>query len=84
MNIDERMEQSRTYSAFRTSLDIGMGAIYVIIGIVVFSIRYFGVVELSDTQAWILGSAMVLYGGFRIYRGMVAIWRRKKPVRRVD
>lgn len=84
MNIDERMEQSKTYGAFRTSLDIGMGAIYVIIGIIVFSVRYFGVVELSSTQAWILGSAMVLYGGFRIYRGTVAIWQRKKPRRQQD
>lgn len=77
MNIDERMEQSSTYSAFRTSLDIGMGAVYVIMGIAVFSFRYFGTVELPAATAYALGSILVLYGGFRIYRGMVAVWRRR-------
>lgn len=77
MNIDERMEQSSTYSAFRTSLDVGMGAVYIIMGIAVFSLRYFGTVELPAATAYVLGGILVLYGGFRIYRGMSVIWRRR-------
>lgn len=73
MNLDERMEQSTTYSSFRTSLDIAMGAIYIILGVILVSLHYFGTVELSTTSAWVLGSAMVLYGAFRIYRGITAI-----------
>ncbi len=79
MNLDERMEQSGTHSAFRTSLDIGMGAIYIIMGIVLFSMRYFGAIELPPTTAYILGTVMILYGAFRIYRGMVVILRKRKP-----
>lgn len=77
MNLDERMEQSRTYSAFRTSLDIAMGSIYVILGVFVGIVRSFGTVELPTTYAWALAAIMLLYGGFRIYRGLVVIWSRK-------
>ncbi|GAA4462269.1 hypothetical protein GCM10023093_08520 [Nemorincola caseinilytica] len=77
MNIDERMEQSSTYSAFRTSLDIAMGAIYIIMGIAVFSLRYFGTVELPAGTAYALGTILVLYGAFRIYRGITAMSRRR-------
>jgi len=79
MNLDERMEQSPTYSAFRTSLDVGMGAVYIIMGVAVFSLRYFGTVELPASTAYVLGSIMVLYGAFRIYRGMKVIWTKRKP-----
>ncbi len=82
MNLDERMEQSGTYSAFRTSLDIGMGAIYIIMGAIVLSIKYFGVVELSPTMAIFLGVLLLAYGAFRIYRGIIAITRRKDTRRR--
>lgn len=78
MNLDERMEQSKTYSAFRTTLDISMGAIYVIMGVVVFGMRYFGTVELPSVTAYVLGAILMAYGAFRIYRGMVVVWRRKK------
>lgn len=73
------MEQSGTYSAFRTSLDIGMGAIYIVMGVILFSMRYFGAIELPPTSAYILGTVLALYGAFRIYRGLVVVLRRRKP-----
>ncbi len=82
MNLDERMGQSRTYSSFRTSLDIGMGAIYVVIGVVVFTMRYFGAIELSKTTGYVLGGLMVLYGLFRIYRGAAVMLEKKRPTNR--
>lgn len=78
MNLDERTEQNNSFSTFRTSLDVGMGVVYVVLGIVVFSMRYFGTLELPASSAYVLGSVMVLYGAFRIYRGIVAIMRRRK------
>jgi len=41
--------------------------------VILVSLRQFGALELSATSAWVLGSAMVLYGAFRIYRGITAI-----------
>lgn len=78
MNLDERREQSQTYNSFRTSLDMGMGAIYVVIGVIVLSMRYFGAIELSATTAYVLGTIMILYGAFRIYRGVVVILEKNK------
>jgi len=78
MNLDERTEQNNSFSTFRTSLDVGMGVVYVVLGIVVFSMRYFGTIELPAASAYVLGSVMVLYGAFRIYRGIVAVMRRRK------
>ncbi len=78
MNLDERMEQSRAYSTFRTSLDLGMGVMYIILGIIVFSMRSFGTIELPPSTAYVLGGVMVVYGAFRIYRGMVVVMRKRK------
>lgn len=80
MNIDERMTESRTYKSFRTSLDLAMGTIYIIVGIVLFTIRYFGTVELPASTAYVLGAIMVLYGVFRMYRGMALLFRRRTPL----
>lgn len=76
MNLDERMTESRTYKSFRTSLDMAMGTIYIIVGVVLFAIRHFGTVELSASSAYILGSVMMLYGGFRLYRGIIVLFRK--------
>jgi hypothetical protein len=82
MNLDERNEQSPVYSSFRTTLDMSMGAIYMIMGVILFSMRYFGTVELGTTAAFVLGGIMVLYGAFRIYRGYVAINNRRRSSQR--
>jgi hypothetical protein len=70
MNYEERNEQSGPYRHFRNSLDLGMGLFYIIIGVVIISVKYFGFIELSVVYAYILGGLMVLYGAFRIYRGL--------------
>lgn len=76
MNLDERMTESKTYKSFRTSLDMAMGTIYIIVGVVLFAIRHFGTVELSASMAYILGTVMLLYGAFRIYRGIIVLFRK--------
>lgn len=81
MNLDERMTESRTYKSFRTSLDMAMGAIYVIVGVVLFNMHYFGTVELSATTAYVLGTVMLLYGAFRLYRGIIVLFRKSPRAR---
>lgn len=70
MNIDERNEGSRGYKQFRASLHMGIGALYVVIGFFVLTVRKFGAVELSAGVAYPLGAILLLYGGFRIWRGL--------------
>jgi|GEM_PF-922557 len=69
---------NKSYRGFRTSLDFGMGGLYIIIGALVLWARYFGTMQLSATYAYILGGAMVLYGAFRIYRGASAMIKMRR------
>ncbi len=78
MSFEDRLESSKSYKNFRTGLDLGMGVLYVVIGIFVIYAKYFGIAELPDTWAYVLASLMVLYGIFRIYRGLVVVMRKEK------
>jgi len=72
MNYQERNEGSKGYRNFRSSLDLGMGVFYIIIGLILLYVKYFGSMELSTTYAYILGTLMLVYGIFRLYRGIIA------------
>lgn len=73
MNIDDRNQRSGTYSNFRSSLHIGIGALYLVIGVAVIYFKAFGAMVLSSGIAYTIGAAMLLYGGFRIWRGWVGL-----------
>lgn len=79
MNHEERNERNDAYLKFRGSMHMGMGVLYIIIGSLVLYIKYFGTMELSSGLAYTLGTMMVLYGIFRLWRGIVAMrqWRRR-------
>jgi hypothetical protein len=70
MNLDERNENSRGYSTFRMGLDLGMGVLYVCIGLLILYMKHFGGMELPSTFANVLGGLMVVYGVFRLYNGI--------------
>jgi len=80
MSIEDRIEESKSYRSFRTGLDLGMGALYIVIGGFICYAKYFGTVSLPDTYAYVLGILMAAYGAFRIYRGLIVVLR--KPDRR--
>lgn len=73
MNIEERNERGGAFGSFRAALHLGMGAVYLVIGFLVIYIKYFGTMELPTGMAYTLGSLMLLYGVFRIWRGIVAV-----------
>ena len=78
MSYEDRNAENRTYNSFRTSLDLGMGVIYLIIGGIILYVKYFGTMELSSSYAYILGGLMIVYGLFRIYRGFQAMKQRRR------
>lgn len=82
MNHEERNERSGTYQYFRTSLDIGMGVLYIVIGGMILFVKYFGTMELSTGFAYVLGGLMVAYGIFRIYRGFQAMRNNRRSATR--
>jgi hypothetical protein len=80
MNHEER--SGRIYSQFRTSLDFGMGIMYILIASMILTIKYFGTMALDASFAYILGTLMLLYGVFRIYRGFSALRNRKRNAKK--
>ncbi len=69
MNPDERRINNRGRNSFRGAIHIGIGLLYIAVGCVVGYYKSFGTIVLSNGVAYAITSLMVLYGGFRIYRG---------------
>jgi hypothetical protein len=63
---------------FRTSMDIGMGIFYAVIGSLIIYARAYGNMKVPAAIAYILGGMMVVGGIFRFTRGIKAILPRKK------
>lgn len=80
MNYEGRNERSNAYDKFRGSMHIGMGIIYLLLGTVIVYVKYYGAIELSSGMAYSLGSLMIIYGIFRLWRGIAnVIQQRKRP-----
>ncbi len=69
MNNEER-GGNKGYRNVRAVLHIGMGGIYLLFGTIIIMYRNFGSIDLSDAMAYSVGGLMILYGGFRLYRGL--------------
>ncbi len=71
-------EERKSNRHFRTSMDIGMGIFYVLIGGYVFIIQSFGDMKIPSVIAWILGGMMIVGGVARFYRGFKVIFPKKQ------
>lgn len=77
MNIQERNKRNKGYVQFRMIFDIAMGVLYIACGVLVVEAKKFGFqfnVPISMTFLWSLGGLFILYGLFRIYRGIKHIF----------
>jgi len=80
MSYGENQERRRSQSYFRTSMDIGMGIFYAVIGSLIIYARSFGTMTIQPVIAYVLGGMMVIGGLFRLYRGLRAALPGKKDV----
>lgn len=78
MEREDRNKKNSVYNSFKGSLHMGMGVIYIVLGVSVVYFKSFGVMELKEIVAYIIGFVMVLYGSFRLWRG----WMDLKRLRR--
>jgi uncharacterized membrane protein HdeD (DUF308 family) len=69
--MNEDRQSGRGYQQFRASLHLGMGIFYVIVGLLILYVKHFGAMELPTIFAYLLGALMIVYGIFRIWRGVV-------------
>ncbi len=58
---------------FQTIMHLGMGCFYLVVGMLVLFVKYFGTMELSSGLAYTLGTLMIIYGLFRVWRGIAAL-----------
>lgn len=81
MDMDERTGNSKA-SNFRAILNIAIGCLYIALGIYVAIVKAFGTMELGTTTAYGLGSILLLYGIFRIWRGREDMKRPRHDMKR--
>ena len=69
---DNEQKRIKAYANRRSMMDLGMGLIYSAMGIFFVGKKWFGVNLDFPTEPfnYIFGGLFLLYGGFRIYRGI--------------
>lgn len=72
---NETNASSGKYGNFRVIMDIVMGIVYIGLSGVVLYKKKFGVMDLSPGVVYAMTGMLVLYGSFRIYRGVVELRR---------
>jgi hypothetical protein len=77
MSYGESNERRRSNLGFRTSMDLGMGVIYVAVGCIVIYMRALGAIEVYPAIPYILGAIMIIGGVARFYRGIKAAMGKK-------
>jgi hypothetical protein len=73
MNNSGNEKGGKAYEKMRGSLHLGMGVMYLILGSLILYVKHFGTMELSAGLAYAVGTIMVLYGIFRIWRGWIGL-----------
>lgn len=76
MSPDDENRRSPVYGRFRATMHIGMGAVYLVLAAVVVYYSYFGMIPLSPGSSYAISGLMLLYGAFRIYRGIAGMRQR--------
>jgi len=71
MSLEENRRSHGT-QRIQAMMHIGMGVFYIIVGVLVIYVKYFGTMGLPTGVAYVLGTLMLAYGIFRIWRG--ATW----------
>lgn len=77
MDFSERNRQNKAYVQFRMIFDIAMGLLYIACGILVIMAKKLGFdfhVAISMTFILSLAILLILYGIFRVFRGIKHIF----------
>ena len=71
-NKEELSEKDKRYIKMRSIMDIGMGLLWLAMGVFLIFIRYFNTgleARFDDSTMKVFGGICSVYGVFRIYRG---------------
>ena len=73
MENDFREKQRKSYTLMRTTYDLSMAVLLLAMAVVMFFGDYFKIVQIIDTDKtfrYFFGGICLLYGSFRLYRGI--------------
>jgi hypothetical protein len=70
MNLNERNNSNKAYGQFRSSLDMAMGLLYIVISGYAMKMNFI-IEEYGKTSVWVIASLFIFYGVFRIIRGLL-------------
>jgi len=72
LSLSNDPENNRVYTSFRTSMDMGMGGVYLFVGGYVLYSQLLTDYFKNAAMGNFLGGLILVYGLFRIYRGLKA------------
>jgi uncharacterized membrane protein HdeD (DUF308 family) len=71
MSIEPNNNYNNSRPSIRTWMHLISGSIYLIMGALVIYLKFFNSIQLSNGAAYAFGCLLLLYGIFRLYRGVV-------------
>ncbi len=83
MNRDTDQRINKASLGFKSSLDIGMGFLYIIIPAYAFAIPSI-IEQYGKGTVYTIGGLFIFYGGFRIVRGILALQKFFKKDSRIS
>lgn len=66
---NQEHQNTDTPPKWRAWLHIGMGIVYILFGMMVFYVKKFGSIDLSEPVVYMMSALLLIYGAFRIWRG---------------
>ncbi len=73
MDREERNSKNKSLLNFKASMHIGMGVLYMALAAVVIYFNDIGKIMLPTGLDYAIATLMVIYGGFRIWRGITQL-----------
>ena len=73
MDHEERNEKNKGYAALKGALQMGIATLYIVLGFWTLYTKMFISFEMSTVMAYVVGCLLVMYGGFRFWRGWIIL-----------
>jgi hypothetical protein len=75
MDVNERNTTNNAYEQFRSSIDMAMGIMYIVISAYATKMNFI-IAAYGKTTVWVIASLFIAYGIFRIIRGVLSFRKR--------
>jgi len=77
MDIDQRNDENKGYVLFKSTLDMAMGVLYILISGYAMKMGFI-IERYGKTTVYVIASLFIFYGVFRIVRGVLLLRTKRK------